>query len=65
MIAIILSLLLVGGIIFMLVYTYLISKRVYFSQLVRTDKEKWGRSYSAPLDRQMKKRRRTMTPKMS
>ncbi|MBQ7045688.1 MAG: alpha/beta hydrolase [Clostridia bacterium] len=40
--------LVLGGVIFMLIYTLPISKRVYFTQLVRTDKEKWGRVCSAP-----------------
>lgn len=37
-----------GGLIFMFIYTYPISKKVYFSQLVRTEPEKWGRSCSFP-----------------
>ncbi len=40
--------LLLGGLVFMLIYTYPISKTVYFSQLVRTDAEKWGRVCSFP-----------------
>ncbi len=40
--------LLLGGLIFMLAYTYPISKFVYFSQLVRTEPEKWGHVCSAP-----------------
>lgn len=40
--------LVVSGLVFMLIYTYPISKRVYQTQLVRTDKEKWGRVCSAP-----------------
>ena len=39
---------LLGGLIFMLIYTYPISKRVYEEQLVRTSQEKWGRSCSCP-----------------
>lgn len=41
-------LLIVGGFIAMLLYTYPISKRVYEEQLVRTTPEKWGRVCSAP-----------------
>ena len=44
----ILAVLLLGGLIFMLIYTYPISKRVYAEQLVRTSPEKWGRSCSCP-----------------
>lgn len=40
--------LLLGGLIFMFIYTYPISKRVYKTQLVRTELEKWGRVCSAP-----------------
>ena len=40
--------LLLSGLIFMLIYTYPISKKVYHQQLVRTDKDKWGRVCSAP-----------------
>ncbi|MBQ5590681.1 MAG: alpha/beta hydrolase [Clostridia bacterium] len=40
--------LILGGLVFMLIYTYPISKRVYKEQLVKTDKEKWGRVCSAP-----------------
>ena len=40
--------LLLSGLIFMLIYTYPISKKVYHQQLVRTDKNKWGRVCSAP-----------------
>ena len=43
-----LAVLLFGGLVFMLIYTYPISKRVYFSQLVRTEPEKWARVCSAP-----------------
>jgi pimeloyl-ACP methyl ester carboxylesterase len=42
--------LLLGGIGFMLAYTYPIAKRVYEDQLVRTDPEKWGRTCSFPDD---------------
>lgn len=41
-------LLLISGFIFMLAYTYPISKKVYHTQLVRTDREKWSRVCSAP-----------------
>lgn len=41
---------LLGGLIFMLIYTYPISKRVYEEQLVRTSPEKWGRTCSFPDD---------------
>lgn len=44
----ILAALLLGGLVFMLIYTYPISKRVYEQQLVRTSQEKWGRSCSCP-----------------
>ncbi len=37
-----------GGFAGMLIYTYPISKRVYSTQLVRTEPEKWGRVCSAP-----------------
>lgn len=37
-----------GGFVFMFAYTYPISKKVYKTQLVRTDNEKWGRVCSAP-----------------
>ena len=40
--------LLLGGLIFMFIYTYPISKKVYTTQLVRTEPEKWGRVCSAP-----------------
>lgn len=40
--------LIVSGFIAMLIYTYPISKKVYFSMLVRTDENKWGRECSAP-----------------
>ena len=42
--------LLLGGLIFMLCYTYPIAKRVYEEQLVRTSPEKWGRTCSFPDD---------------
>ena len=45
---IILAVLLLGGLAFMFIYTYPISKRVYKTQLVRTEPEKWGRVCSAP-----------------
>lgn len=40
--------LLLGGLVFMFIYTYPISKKVYRTQLVRTEPEKWGRVCSAP-----------------
>lgn len=43
-----LAVLLLGGLAFMFIYTYPISKRVYKTQLVRTEPEKWGRVCSAP-----------------
>ena len=49
-ILLILAALLLGGLIFMLIYTYPISKRVYEDQLVRTSPEKWGRTCSFPDD---------------
>ncbi len=45
---IIIAVLLLGGLVAMLVYTYPISKRVYHAQLVRTSPEKWARVCSAP-----------------
>lgn len=45
-----LAVLLFGGIVFMLIYTYPIAKRVYEEQLVRTSPEKWGRTCSFPDD---------------
>ena len=45
---IVLAVLLLGGFIAMLAYTFPISKRVYNTQLVRTEPEKWGRVCSAP-----------------
>ncbi len=47
-ILLIIAVLAVGGLVAMFVYTYPISKRVYFDQLVRTSPEKWGRVCSAP-----------------
>lgn len=47
-ILLIVAILLLGGFVAMLVYTYPISKRVYLEQLVRTSPEKWGRTCSAP-----------------
>ena len=38
----------VSGLVAMLIVTYPISKRVYHTQLVRTEPEKWGRVCSAP-----------------
>lgn len=40
--------LVISGFVFTLIYTSKIAKKVYFKQLVRTDKEKWGRVCSAP-----------------
>ena len=37
-----------SGLIFMVAYTYPISKKVYRTQLVRTEPEKWSRVCSAP-----------------
>lgn len=45
---IILLVLILGGLIAMLCITYPIAKNVYFTRLVRTDKEKWGHVCSAP-----------------
>ena len=45
---IVLAVLLLGGAVAMLSFTYPISKRVYEGQLVRTSEEKWGRVCSAP-----------------
>ncbi len=45
---IILLFLIISGFIAMVIYTYPISKMVYKSQLVKTEKEKWGRCCSAP-----------------
>ncbi len=44
----IIAFLLIGGLVAMLFYTYPISKKVYFTQLVRTTPEKWARECSAP-----------------
>ena len=41
---------LLGGLAFMLCYTYPIAKRVYEDQLVRTTPDKWGRNCSFPDD---------------
>ena len=49
-ILLILAALLLGGLVFMLIYTYPIAKNVYEDQLVRTSPEKWGRSCSFPDD---------------
>ena len=49
-ILLILAVLLLGGLIFMLIYTNPIAKRVYEEQLVRTSPEKWGRTCSFPDD---------------
>ncbi len=45
-----LAVLLAGGVIVMLAYTVPIARRVYRTQLVRTEPEKWGRACSAPGD---------------
>lgn len=45
---IVIAALAVGGLIAMFIYTFPISKKVYYQQLVRTDAEKWGRVCSAP-----------------
>ena len=49
-ILIIAAVLLLGGLGFMIAYTYPIAKRVYEEQLVRTSAEKWGRNCSFPDD---------------
>ena len=49
-ILVIIAVLLLGGLIFMIVYTYPIAHRVYEEQLVRTSPEKWGRTCSFPDD---------------
>ena len=49
-ILLILAVLLLGGLIAMIVYTYPISKKVYEDQLVRTSPEKWQRTCSFPDD---------------
>lgn len=46
----IVAVLLLGGLIFMLVYTYPIAKSVYEEQLVRTTPDKWQRTCSFPDD---------------
>lgn len=46
----ILAALLLGGLIFMLIYTYPIAKKVYEDQLVRTSPDKWQRTCSFPDD---------------
>ena len=46
----ILAALLLGGLVFVLIYTYPIAKKVYEEQLVRTTPEKWGRTCSFPDD---------------
>lgn len=40
--------LMLGGLVFMFIYTAPIARKVYRDQLVRTEKEKWGRVCSAP-----------------
>jgi pimeloyl-ACP methyl ester carboxylesterase len=45
---IVMGVLLAGGVIAMVAYTWPIAKRVYEHQLVRTSPEKWGRVCSAP-----------------
>ncbi len=45
---VVLAALLVLGLIPMLIYTFPIAKKVYNTQLVRTEPEKWGRECSAP-----------------
>ena len=47
---IIVAVLLLGGAVAMLAYTWPIAKRVYADQLVRTSPEKWGRTCSFPDD---------------
>ncbi len=48
-IGIVLGVLLLGGLVYMLIYTYPIAKHVYFTRLVRETPEKWGRDIcSAP-----------------
>ena len=46
------GILLLGGLIFMVLYTYPIAKRVYKEQLVRTSPDKWGRTCSFPDDKE-------------
>lgn len=48
----ILGILLLGGLIFMVLYTYPIAKRVYKELLVRTSPDKWGRTCSFPDDKE-------------
>ena len=45
---IVIAVLALGGLFAMLCYTYPLSKRVYKTQLVRTEPDKWGRVCSAP-----------------
>lgn len=45
---IVIAVLALGGLAAMLYYTYPLSKRVYKTQLVRTEPDKWGRVCSAP-----------------
>lgn len=45
---IVIAVLALGGLVAMLCYTYPLSKRVYKTQLVRTEPDKWGRVCSAP-----------------
>jgi esterase/lipase len=47
-ILIIIGVLALGGLVSMLAYTYPISKKVYKTQLVRTEPQKWARVCSAP-----------------
>lgn len=47
---IVVGVLLLGGVVAMLAYTYPIAKHVYEDQLVRTTPEKWGRTCSFPDD---------------
>lgn len=49
-ILLVVGVLLMGGVIAMLAYTYPIAKRVYEDQLVRTTPDKWGRTCSFPND---------------
>ena len=49
-ILIVVGVLLLGGVVAMVAYTYPIAKRVYHEQLVRTSPEKWGRTCSFPDD---------------
>lgn len=49
-ILVLLAFLLLGGLVFMFLYTAPIAKRVYEDQLVRTSAEKWGRTCSFPDD---------------